>query len=218
MYAGAIPWLKIKLTQERLQRFVSVNRNVILALFLSACLLLSGCSAGQQDERKGASTEESDISKAGESPSDEKTASQKYDEELDGFIDRYNENAALKFEETLRFDAQDKDSGYYRTEYRLGAWKDSRCSHGKAGGVEVDLVAYRDSVRLYAEGGAKEEIASVFRDAMRVYAPDADPEMVEGVITKYLAGEYVSTNDIVRLANRANGLLEGTELMLEVHR
>lgn len=197
---------------------MSANRNAILTLILSACLFLSGCSAEQQDERKEASIEESDISKADESPSDEKTVSQKYDEELDGFIECYNENAALKYEEVLRFDSQDKDSGYYRTEYRLGAWEDSRCSHGKVGGAEVDLVAYRDSVRLYAEGNTREEIAGVFRDAMRVYAPDADPGMIEGTIKKYLAGEYTSTSDIMRLADRADGLLEGTKLMLEVER
>ena len=72
------------------------------------------------------------------------------------------------------FDAQDKESGYYRTEFRLNEFENNASIHGTIGNNNtVDLINYgslsdKNEFRIYAVIESEDQMKKVFKDIINV--------------------------------------------------
>ena len=91
----------------------------------------------------------------------------------DTFIKKYNANSSSKIENVTAFDAQDKESGYYRTEFRLNAFENNSSIHGTIANGTIDLINYgslgeKDKFRLYASTDGEEQMKEIFKKAINI--------------------------------------------------
>lgn len=103
---------------------------------------------------------------------DDVTSSEKENKEsvtnyLKDFISRYNELADTPITNRVSFDPTDKESGYYRHEYRLNAWQGSIGEAGKIGESTIEITNYglyggfydeNDSIRIHFTTNTIEEM------------------------------------------------------------
>ena len=80
---------------------------------------------------------------------------------------------ASKIENLVTYNAQDKESGYYRTEFRLNAFENNTSIHGTIGNSTVDLINYgslneKDKFRFYASIENEEQMKEIFKSAINV--------------------------------------------------
>lgn len=165
------------------------------------------------------SAESSEAAESPELSMDEKTALERK-EALDEFISYYNATATNKFEIEEEFDADDKESSHYESEFRLSAFDFSKGAFGHVGNVAVTFVSYRDGVRMYAEGekADHDSMVAVFRDALHVYAPEASDEIIEQEIAAYVNPEsshQYSLSSLSDVDTDLNGYINASELMIE---
>ena len=89
------------------------------------------------------------------------------------FIEKYNAIGTSKIENIVTYNAQDKDSGYYRTEFRLNAFENNTSIHGTIENGTIDLINYgslseKDGFRLYASIGNEEKMKILFKNAINI--------------------------------------------------
>lgn len=125
------------------------------------------------------------------------------------------EAVGLSVEDAESFSPQNRESGHYRSEYRLGAWKDSIGLHGTVGGISVDVVSYRDGIRVYADTETvdRKGIAEVIVAAAAELYPDLDPDVASAFVASAEAGEYLVASD---LDERLNLYITGASGMIEL--
>lgn len=125
------------------------------------------------------------------------------------------EAVGLSVEDAESFSPQNRESGHYRSEYRLGAWKDSIGLHGTVGGISVDVVSYRDGIRVYADTETvdRKGIAEIIVAAAAELYPDLDPDVASAFVASAEAGEYLVASD---LDERFNLYITGASGMIEL--
>lgn len=100
--------------------------------------------------------------------------------QIDNLVAAYNEAASEPISGLTEFEAQDTESGYYRTEYRLNAYKDSTAMHGIISGAEIDLVycrgIFRDSFRAYVSADTYTEVREIIWNLYCIIDPNADDD------------------------------------------
>lgn len=104
---------------------------------------------------------------------------------VDLFIEEYNKTATTPIADVKEIDVTDKESGHYRTEFRLGAFEDSIAKTGKIGEITVDIVNYgwmKDDLRVYADGITLEQAKEIVQFA----SPVLDPNLTEADIQEVL--------------------------------
>ena len=72
---------------------------------------------------------------------------------VDQSIEEYNKVASTPITDTVEIDITDKESGHYRTEFRLTPFANAYSKTGKIGDVTIDIICYGffdDSIRVYA--------------------------------------------------------------------
>lgn len=123
------------------------------------------------------------------SPAVEETASPSPEVEnltlqIDNFVAAYNEAASEPISRLTEFEAQDTESGCYRTEYRLNAYKDSTAMHGFIGTAEIDLVYCRglfyNSFRAYVTADTYQEARKIIWNIYHTVDPAADDDAFNG--------------------------------------
>lgn len=103
---------------------------------------------------------------------------------IDAFIERFNATFDTPITEAKEVDnIADKDSGYYRTEYRLGAFKDAVGVVGQIEGYgQIDIVSYGSTgytdIRVYADVQNKEQAAVMFEDLANVLVSGEDRDNI----------------------------------------
>lgn len=113
------------------------------------------------------------------------------------FAKNFSAANGAKMSDVAAFDPQDSAGQYYRTEYRLGAYKNAQAVHGKLGSLDVDVVAYRvedgnpTMMRVYASGNA-DEIAADYPFVVRYFAPSATDTEIQQLVTQYNDGSYMT--------------------------
>jgi hypothetical protein len=109
---------------------------------------------------------------------------------LSKFVDEYNAIAETKIEPGERFSPHDKDSPYYRTEFRLGAFNESLGMAATCGDVSVLIVNYgkqneyssgNNDFRVYASGPA-DQVTAFYRVSAKVLDPSVSDDAIEDVI------------------------------------
>ena len=104
------------------------------------------------------------------------------------FIEEYNSNSESDLAVVETFDPTDKSSNHYRTEFRLGFWKDSKGQACSTSNVSVDIIEPTNGkIRVYAFG-PKDEVIEFYRTAAHILDPQASNEAVEAAIQKGVDG------------------------------
>lgn len=111
------------------------------------------------------------------------------------FIEKYNIISTLKIENTVAYNAQDKESGYYRTEFRLNAFENNSSIHGTIADGTIDLINYgslgeKDKFRLYASTENEEHMKEIFKNAINVMDNSISDEEINDEIN-----EAIKTKD-----------------------
>lgn len=123
---------------------------------------------------------------------------------LSKFVDEYNAIAETKIEPGERFSPHDKDSPYYRTEFRLGAYNESLGMAASCGDVSVLIVNYgkqnkyssgNNDFRVYASGPA-DQVTAFYRVSAKVLDPGVSDDAVEAAINH--ATEYGGNGEVIR--------------------
>lgn len=139
---------------------------------------------------------------------------------VDLFIEEYNKVAINPITDVAEIDVTDKESGHYRTEFRLGAFSESYAKTGKIGDIVIDIVCYgwdNEDIRIYIDGIDLEQA----KEIVEIASPILDENLSDADIQEVL--EYLDEN------KEANGYYygdigmillgkyeEGYELMLKV--
>lgn len=103
---------------------------------------------------------------------------------VDTFIDRFNATSDTPITEAKEVDnIADKSSDYYRTEYRLGAFKDAVGVVGQIEGYgQIDIVSYGSTgytdIRVYADVQNKEQAAVMFENLANVLVSGKDRDNI----------------------------------------
>lgn len=145
----------------------------------------SSSNASSQAASTGSST--AAVATSASSASSDMTEEEKNRPKLttEEFIEAYNasqySNTDLVAGET--FVPSDKSDPHYRTEFRLGAYKDSVGTNCTAGDVSVDIISSNDGLvqRVYAFG-PRDQVAEFYRTCTHVLDAGVSDEQVEGVI------------------------------------
>ena len=120
------------------------------------------------------------------------------------FVDEYNAIAETKITPGERFSPHDKESPYYRTEFRLGAYNESLGLAATCGDVSVLIVNYgkqneyssgNNDFRVYASGPA-DQVITFYRVSARVLDPGVSDDTVEAAINH--ATEYGGNGEVIR--------------------
>ena len=138
---------------------------------------------------------------------------------IEDFVSNYNKIAKTPITDRIKFDPKDRESGYYRTEYRLTAWDGSIGEAAKIGSAEIAMVNYgsyggyyeNNSFRIYVTADSVEEILDIFSAAAKVM----DPEITDAEIQETIADvkEYGSKNGLT--IGDLSGYILQTEMMLD---
>lgn len=107
------------------------------------------------------------------------------------FIKAFDSNNATPITDAVEFDPQNRDSGYYRTEYRLGAFNGSKGTHGNVGNMTIDIVEYgywgKTNLCVYLSGTPND-----VRTAYPALAKSVDPSLsdsdIQAVLDKSSSG------------------------------
>lgn len=109
---------------------------------------------------------------------------------VDVFIEKYNEAAPTQITDISEIDVTDQASSHYRTEFRLGAFKDSVAKTGKIGDVDIDVINCgweKDELRIYADNITSEQAAEIVEHAAPIMDPDVSSDDLQDVVD-YLLG------------------------------
>lgn len=112
---------------------------------------------------------------------------------VDAFIEGYNATAPTPITDVVEVDVTDKESGHYRTEFRLGAFEGSISKTGKIGDSVIDIVNcgwQKDELRIYADGITPERAVEIVKYAAPIMDSDIPSKDLQDVLD-YLSG----TND-----------------------
>ena len=112
---------------------------------------------------------------------------------VDAFIERYNTTAPTSITDVVEVDITDKESGHYRTEFRLGSFKGSIAKTGKIGNIVIDIINcgwQKDELRIYADGITPEQAVEIIKYAAPIMDSNVSAEELQDVLD-YLSG----TND-----------------------
>ena len=122
---------------------------------------------------------------------------------IDTFISKYNENSSRKISNSIEIDIQDKESGYYRTEYRLNAFNGALAKQSTIGNYTMDIVNYRVSndyptessnLRIYITVDTYEDMQIILESILKVMDSNITSEDINDI---YDTLEVVSSKSLV---------------------
>lgn len=105
---------------------------------------------------------------------------------VDLFIDEYNKAAATPITDISEIDVTNKESGHYRTEFRLGAFADAYAKTGLIGDIVVDIVGYgwdKEDIRIYADGISLEQAKEIIKVASPILDTTLSESDIQDVMT-----------------------------------
>lgn len=164
---------------------------LICAIIIAFSLV--ACSEGSDNQvPKEESNQEGQAISGQEQPTEQSNAEEPVDEQsmVDSFIEEYNATAPTPITDAVEINVTDKESGHYRTEFRLGAFKDSIAKTGKIGDIVIDIVNcgwQKDELRIYADNITPEQAAEIVKYAAPVMDPDVPSDELQDVLD-YLSG------------------------------
>ena len=114
---------------------------VVFAAIMTFSLVACGESSENQVLEEKPKQEEQVADKQEQATQESKVEAPAIEQTMvDVFIEGYNATAPTPISEAVKVDVTDQTSGHYRTEFRLGAFKDSIAKTGKIGDIAIDIV------------------------------------------------------------------------------
>jgi len=176
----------------------ALNMKKIFALVFTIIMTFSLVSCGEGADNQVLEEEpkqEEQVVNEQEQPTQESNVEEPVVEQsmVDTFIEGYNATAPTPITDAVEVDVTDKESGHYRTEFRLGAFKGSIAKTGKIGDIVIDIVNcgwQKDELRIYADGITPEQAVEIVKYAAPILDPVVSSEDLQDVLD-YLSG----TND-----------------------
>lgn len=193
-----------------------MKRHYIFPVILMA-IILSSCADTDKNELPNENailTPESSISEETATTDSSSVETEKI-EKTDGFIEQYNQVAPTPITDISEVDVTDKESGHYRTEFRLSAFSDSYAKTGYIADSAIDIVSYGwldVDIRVYVTGADLDRAKEVIKAASPVLDSDLTESDVQEVLD-YL-DEHKSANGYYY--GKIGLLYDGSELMLKV--
>lgn len=193
-----------------------MKRHYIFLVILMA-IILSSCVDTDKNELPNENailTPESSISEETATTDSSSVETEKI-EKTDGFIEQYNQVAPTPITDISEVNVTDKESGHYRTEFRLSAFSDSYAKTGYIADSAIDIVSYGwldVDIRVYVTGADLDRAKEVIKAASPVLDSDLTESDVQEVLD-YL-DEHKSANGYYY--GKIGLLYDGSELMLKV--
>lgn len=162
-----------------------------LGLVLAIVMAFSLASCGNGSTEKTIQTQEEQEKSTVEEMNQSSEESTPELSNVDAFIEQYNRSATVQITDTVEIDVTNRESGHYRTEFRLGAFSDSEARTGKIGNITMDIVCYginHEDIRIYADGIELEQAKDIVKNA----SPILDDKLMDADISEVL--EYLDTN------------------------
>lgn len=193
-----------------------MKRHYVFLVILIA-IILSSCADTDKNELPNENailTPESSISEETATKDSSSVETEKI-EKTDGFIEQYNQVAPTPITDISEVDVTDKESGHYRTEFRLSAFSDSYAKTGYIADSAIDIVSYGwldVDIRVYVTGADLDRAKEVIKAA----SPILDSDLTESDIQEVLdyLDEHKSANGYYY--GKIGLLYDGSELMLKV--
>ena len=121
---------------------------------------------------------------------------------IDKFISKYNDISTKKVSNSIEIDIQDKENGYYRTEYRLNAFKGALAKRSTIENYTMDIVNYRvddfpdenSDFRIYIIVDTKEDMKIILENVLKVFDSTISSEDFNDI---YDTLEVVSSKSLV---------------------
>ncbi len=106
---------------------------------------------------------------------------------IDKFITEYNKKCSTPITNAENMDIS-KDSGNYRTEYRLAAFKNAEAKKATIGDATIDIVSYgsysNDTLRIYVLTDSEDFAVEVFTNVAKIMYPDVSESKLSNAITE----------------------------------
>ena len=138
------------------------------------------------------------------------------------FVSEFNSTSGIALEFVEGFKPSDRESGHYRTEFRLGAYSDAIGMAYRYGEATVDIIARKPSfgdgvIRIYMDGASLEQCEQMIWTASPIMDRTATAEEIQNTVDyvneyKSANGYYYSNLGILLLGND----VKGYELMIKM--
>lgn len=156
------------------------SKKLIAIVLLWGIILMVGAHTASDNNTQDINTQDTSNSIEAEQTIGEINVNEK-------FIEKYNSISTSKIENTITYNAQDKESGYYRVEFRLGAFDNNTSLHGSIGSNSVDLINYgyfdeKDELRFYASVENEDEMKIIFKNAINILDSNISDEAIDKAI------------------------------------
>lgn len=168
---------------------------VVIVVILAA---IGGNNAANVDTGTTVNTQAANQNKANPTPSKPARESSRAQ-----FVRAFEEASGMQISDVADFDPQDRDSGHYRTEYRLGAYNGSNGAHGTIGDMSIDMVEYggygkpenNTLFRIYLVG-PKTSVVNVYPSLAKAMDPSLTDSDIQGALSKFNAGNNQLTDPL----------------------
>lgn len=185
-----------------MKRYCSLIFVIIIAILFSSCEDIDESNTLDPNEQLESITYQQETVITGE-------------ERVNNFIQDYNSVATTPISDATEVDVTDRDSGHYRTEFRLNAYSDSYAKTGTIGDIVVDIVSYsrkNEDIRIYVDGVNLEQAIEIIKTASPILDSTLSDADIQDTIT-YLS-EHKSTAGYY--FGKIGMLYNGENLMLKL--
>ena len=111
------------------------------------------------------------------------------------FVTAYNDAATAQISNVTEVNVTDKESGHYRTEFRLGAFSNSYAVTGNIDDVNIDIVGYgwsKDDIRLYADDISLEQAVEITKISIPILDKTASESDIQVTLSDMENGDELN--------------------------
>lgn len=182
---------------------------VIYCILTILVIFLTGCSTNIPPNETNSSTEVSVTSSIDE---------MNEISFLDSFIAKYNDRETIPISDCIDFIASDKNSGYYRTAFRLLAFDNAKSKHGKIGTSNIDMIDYSSNLGATDFEQFRVYIYSDDTDNNKKIATTTIKILDSSISDENIKNAYNSISSSFVLGNYIKGTITKKEIMIDFTR
>ena len=199
--------------------FQKANIKPTVAVILSIALLFVGIITSSSFETADTSSNESTQTTQNNTENKNETNGTPYSN-LKAFISKYNKIAIYDIKGTKKIDIQ--SSQYYRTEFRLPAFKNATAYNGKIGENSIQIINYNrksslgSSIRIYISVDIVQQAEEIFEAFCKACNPDIKKsDLKEFYSLHSLDSQYGCSINFKGISGYINKTSDGFDIMLE---
>lgn len=135
------------------------------------------------------------------------------------FVDDFNMKSSNKIIDLKDFDVNDKNSGYYRTEFRLAAFENAIGKVGSISGNAVVFVNYSSknfqtkNFRIYATVNDKTLIKEILKYSVEILDKSVSNQDIENIFTYIDTGNF--KNFVLGENDSITGYIDNSTIMID---